>query len=369
MQQVFLFSCKTMHGIGLRIHPCHRCRRSLAFSEKQNQNRLLMNTSDANLKVRLHALSFYLFTLLASCRSSRQQAPLQSPTISYPNTFGVYVLDGSIFTPIYHDIISRTPAYEKINRTFSGKLSILIFLKTPTSPNAYNWIKLYDWRFLGEKPMPDVPVRKMPIDSHSDMIMLVPTTPLNAGLYSVSIGNEPDYQFGVETPNEEEFWNTVLTKRSDCWQAHNHLGGLLFMRGDVNGAYSHFVKAVQLNPQNCESNNNLGLALSKLGKKEEAIHEFETAVKLQDDTAIETNLANTYLEVNQYDDAIKAYRHAIQLCPQNASAHCNLGWVLMQQGKVDDAIVEFRKTVELDPNMAQGKADLEQALRVKGNKP
>jgi Flp pilus assembly protein TadD len=216
--------------------------------------------------------------------------------------------------------------------------------------------------------MPDVPVNKMPVANHPDMMMLVPNAPLNAGLYSISIGSQPDYQFGVSTPNEEDFWNTVLAKRSDCWQAHNHLGGLLYMRGDINGAYFHFAKAVEINPQNCESNNNLGLALSELGKKEEAIHEFEIAVKLQDDTAIETNLANTYLEVKKYDDAIRAYRNAIQLCPQNASAHCNLGWVLMRQGKVDDAIVEFRRTVELDPNMAQGKSDLEQALRVKGNK-
>ena len=84
---------------------------------------------------------------------------------------------------------------------------------------------------------------------------------------------------------------------------------------------------------------------------------------------METNLANAYVQAKRYDDAVRSYKRALELNPQNASAHCNLGYVLMQQGKLDDAIREFQKTLEIDPDMPQGKADLHQASQMKEKQP
>ncbi len=170
------------------------------------------------------------------------------------------------------------------------------------------------------------------------------------------------------TPDEEEFWNSVLKGHPDYWQAHNHLGGLLYMRGDFNGAYPHFLRAVQINPQNPESHNNLGLALQKRGDLDGAIEQYKDALKIVDSGVIAANLGDAYEQANKLDDAVEAYRRAIALDGSIAPAHCNLGYVLMQQGEIDEAIKEFRKTVELDPTMPQGKGDLEEALRLKGGK-
>jgi hypothetical protein len=46
-----------------------------------------------------------------------------------------------------------------------------------------------------------------------------------------------------------------------------------------------------------------------------------------------------------------------------------MGYALMQQGRVDEAIDCFMKTMELDSRMPQGRADLIQALRLKGIDP
>ena len=66
--------------------------------------------------------------------------------------------------------------------------------------------------------------------------------------------------------SEETLWSATLEKNPNTWQGHNHLGAALYMRGDVKGAYPHFASAVRLKPENPESHNNLGLALSIFGE-------------------------------------------------------------------------------------------------------
>jgi tetratricopeptide (TPR) repeat protein len=169
--------------------------------------------------------------------------------------------------------------------------------------------------------------------------------------------------------SEKTLWTATLEKNPNTWQGHNHLGAALYMEGDVKDAYPHFLRATQLKPENPESHNNLGLALSYYHQMDEAVHQYEIAVGIKDDSAMDTNLANAYEQVGRYDDAVKTYRHAIELNPTNASAHCNLGYALMQQGKIDEAIPEFMLTIQQDPGMPQGRADLTQALKMKGIDP
>jgi len=140
----------------------------------------------------------------------------------------------------------------------------------------------------------------------------------------------------------------------------------------VKDAFPHFLRATILKPENPESHNNLGLAESYFGYKEEAIKEYQIAVGIKDDSAMETNLANAYEEAKRFQEAIDTYKHALDIATppgSNPSAWCNMGYALMQEGRIDEAIPCFMKTIELDPNMPQGRADLAQGLRMKGIDP
>jgi tetratricopeptide (TPR) repeat protein len=169
--------------------------------------------------------------------------------------------------------------------------------------------------------------------------------------------------------DEETYWTAVLAKNPNCWQACNHLGSVFYMRGDFHGAFSLFLKAAQLNPENPESHNNLGLAYSRFSMNEPAIKEYQSALAIKDDSAMCTNLANAYEEAGRYPEAIGEYKHAVQLSPENASAWCNMGYTLMRMGKIDDAIPCFMKVIEIDPGMPQGRSNLKQALRMLGIDP
>jgi tetratricopeptide (TPR) repeat protein len=169
--------------------------------------------------------------------------------------------------------------------------------------------------------------------------------------------------------SEESLWSATLAKNPFTWQGHNHLGAALYMRGDVKDAFPHFLRATQLKPENPESHNNLGLALMHFGMNDQAIEQYQLAVKIKDDSAMETNLANAYEEVKRVPEAIATYKHALKMNPDNASAWCNLGYALMQIGHLQEAVPCFMNTISIDPMMPQGRNDLAQSLRSLGIDP
>jgi len=91
---------------------------------------------------------------------------------------------------------------------------------------------------------------------------------------------------------------------------------------------------------------------------EKAVTEFEAAKaaapeKDQNLPLIYSRLADAYEASGRTDDAIAAYKTAIELKPA-ASFYMNLGGVQGRAGKTDDATASFQKAAELDPaNAAQ----------------
>jgi tetratricopeptide (TPR) repeat protein len=196
--------------------------------------------------------------------------------------------------------------------------------------------------------------------------------------------------FGIVTFNqaalyqdEGTLWGATLAKNPDSWQAHNHYGAWLYQHGDIPGAAPHFRQATILKPENPESHNNLGLAESYFADKAEqsgdtataatlnaeALQQFLTATQIKDDPNMDDNLANKYLNLGRFDDAIHEYNHAIDLQPGNPGAWCNRGVALMHEGRVIEAVQSFMNAVQFAPGMPEGSAGLAAALRALGIDP
>jgi Flp pilus assembly protein TadD len=350
-------------------------------SSKQWQRRSSVKLSDWGLKNSLAGfwLAGFIFLITSwSVHSETQNGPptagqesrVPAKDFEYPGSYGLYAYDGAEAIPLAFNLGEE-------NRILPVTTSLIVYQKGLEDPvKIAADVTVLDGRTLWERPPvwkgppQKIDIEVKPIEGHPGMLLIVPKSPWKPGLYWLTFGDkrQPSYVFGIETPDEEKYWNEVLTENPNNWQAHNHLGAFLYMHGNVKGAYPHFVRAAQLNPTNPESHNNVALALCVFGKTKEAIKEYETAVKLQDDTTMDTNLANAYTTEKRYDDAERTYRHALELDPNNASAHCNLGYLLMQKGNLDEAIKEFRETVRLDPDLPQGEEDLKQALSLKAGK-
>jgi tetratricopeptide (TPR) repeat protein len=68
----------------------------------------------------------------------------------------------------------------------------------------------------------------------------------------------------------------------------------------------------------------------------------------------------------KHEDALAAYRKAIELAPDNARAHLALGALLRQTGRLDESIAALRQAIRLNPLLEGAFTELGDALAEKG---
>ncbi len=133
--------------------------------------------------------------------------------------------------------------------------------------------------------------------------------------------------------------------------------------GDLAGEVRYGSIAVSLRPESPMAHNNLGCALERQGKLDEAFAECRKAIDLDPKSvAAHVNLGDVLAGKRRPDEAIASYRKAIELDPNSGVAHNNLGGVLFAQGKTDEALAEVRKAIDIDPKRAAAHLNLADAL-------
>ena len=160
--------------------------------------------------------------------------------------------------------------------------------------------------------------------------------------------------------NEETLWTDTLSKNQNTWQAHNHMGAILYMRQDYKKAIFHFRRGVELRPGNCEVQNNLGLVLAALGDLDGALIRYAEAVRIKgDDASIRTNYANGLAQAKRYAEAIEQYKVATSLPSANpAGIWFNLGNTYMLNSQYAEAADCYRQAVRIAPNAQDAQNNL-----------
>jgi tetratricopeptide (TPR) repeat protein len=119
---------------------------------------------------------------------------------------------------------------------------------------------------------------------------------------------------------------------------------------------------------------NLGNTLHNQGKLEEAIAAYRKAIEIDPNYAMAYNfLGSTLQSQGKLEEAITAYRKAIEIDPKLANAYhnlanayYNLGIILNNQGKLEEAIAASRKAIEIEPNFAMAYYNLGNTLHNQG---
>jgi tetratricopeptide (TPR) repeat protein len=128
-----------------------------------------------------------------------------------------------------------------------------------------------------------------------------------------------------------------------------------------------FRKAVSLNWSNPQPHIQLGLALQRQGKFDDAIKQFRRVLSINPKLALAYNNIGVALAArakpgDKLDNAIAQYHHAIDVDPRYPLPHNNLGLALSHQGDVDNAIEEFNKAIQVDPKYLYAHWNLAYAL-------
>jgi Flp pilus assembly protein TadD len=119
-------------------------------------------------------------------------------------------------------------------------------------------------------------------------------------------------------------------------------------RGLFAQAAEQYRMAVELDPENEEAQNRLGIVLVRLQAYEAAETALKRAIELEPNQAhLHNNLAFCYMTVQRWPEAKAELERAIELRPKFPRAHINLGMVLAQMGQYDKALAEFRRGAPL----------------------
>jgi tetratricopeptide (TPR) repeat protein len=102
-----------------------------------------------------------------------------------------------------------------------------------------------------------------------------------------------------------------------------------------------------------------------------AISEYERAIQLNpnDATAHQWFANDTLANIGQTEREVAVMKRAVELDPLSLIINSNLGWAYIHAGRLDKAVAQLRKTVEMDGSFYYARYALALALELKGAIP
>jgi tetratricopeptide (TPR) repeat protein len=177
-----------------------------------------------------------------------------------------------------------------------------------------------------------------------------------------------------------DLWPHTLEAAPNNPLAEKNLGDALLAAGRAQEAFPFLEKAAKFNPTDPDRHANLGADLMLLGNLEAAVSEFQAAVPLTSDGALEArfyeSLASLYDMLGDYQKVRDNYRQALKLDPAQGPGmieriskdiadqptgprYLQLGVLLEEAGDSSEARAAFEQALKLDPTLLAAKQSLE----------
>ncbi len=146
--------------------------------------------------------------------------------------------------------------------------------------------------------------------------------------------------------------DAVLENHPDLAEAHLLLGTLLHGQKKLEDARDAYVLASCFEPAWWRSYFRLGLLELDCGNFEQAVLALGKALALGgDDAQVHNALGAAYVHLDNAPAAVASFRKAVELQPDLAEAHSNLGYVLFRDlGEYEEGARHIDRAVELAPN-------------------
>jgi tetratricopeptide (TPR) repeat protein len=195
-------------------------------------------------------------------------------------------------------------------------------------------------------------------------------------------------QAGIAAPGEEQYWLNLtrelmelnrfpdaitavqsgLAANPKSYALHLRLGAAYMAAGRYPDAESVFRDLVAAGDPLPTGYIGLAQVLLRTGRAEEAATELGDAEKKLGPQFLISYFRGLALDrAGKPSEALAAFREAVQLNPNSAEAHLNLGKMELAQGHVNEAIAELQQTVQLNPGDKQATRLLSQAYHRAGD--
>jgi tetratricopeptide (TPR) repeat protein len=150
-----------------------------------------------------------------------------------------------------------------------------------------------------------------------------------------------------------------------------YLGRTKYNENRFEEAVAAFQQCLKLDGKHVKAEDNLGLSYQALGRRDDALQAYRNAIDWQTDTATKNpgpfiNMGGLFLETNQPEKAVEYLRKAIEIAPDEAKAHQQLGKAYFNLNELPKALIELEKAAQLAPNNAPVHYVLAQVYRKQG---
>ncbi len=177
-----------------------------------------------------------------------------------------------------------------------------------------------------------------------------------------------------DLPGAEQCCRQALQADPVNVEAQHLLGATFLGLGKLDDAVTALSQAVTIDRERGEAHHDLGVVLERLGRLDAAIVSFEQAARLRPlsvqmaqslrraRASRECERGNTLAGQGLFEEAVACYRRTLELRPDFADVHNNLGVIMAGQGRLREATACWRRAVELKPDFAEAYNALGAAL-------
>ena len=150
--------------------------------------------------------------------------------------------------------------------------------------------------------------------------------------------------------DEVTFFTHIIAHNPAAREAHGNLGEALTKQGRWEEALAAYRVAVAQNPNEAREHSNVGVTLIMTGRRDEAEEPFRHALKLDPRSKYALqNFAALEVKRQRYGEALDLYRRLAEVAPRNPSAHHGVGTALYFLGRLDEALAALERALALDP--------------------
>ena len=226
----------------------------------------------------------------------------------------------------------------------------------------------------------DVPAGEYRVDLYivgEDQVLQSATCQvLEVGAYLQVMGEGPDdalfhrsmgdaYAYSGDYEQAAIHYQKAIELDPTCARCYQRWWSALVDREEYQEAVEKIRKASELNPTMFTYLCSLGDTYYRLGDDEKAVAAFRQALPAAP-ADVFNRWGNSLFNLERYEESLLKYQQAIELKPDDAVMHSNLGGAYSELERYDEAIAEFQVAVELDPTYARAYNQWGNALYAQG---
>ena len=151
--------------------------------------------------------------------------------------------------------------------------------------------------------------------------------------------------------SEIALWQDCVEKSPQKARPHQNLGVALAKHDRTEEAIESFLQALRIKPEYVVALNNFGTVLVNEGRLDEAVSQYEKALILKPDSAKALyNIGRVFYERESVNQAIYYFKEALKYDPEHVGAHNNLGILLSGRGELDEAMLHYNYALKINPD-------------------